>query len=103
MWCMELIPNSCSQGAFLGTAKTKNLVCDSSLRTPQPLQTAQVVITFYFVKTKLQMDTQMTVNCAEGHKSPMFQKLKLCSQNHQGRTTDERSIFIFNSRYNSLI
>ena len=59
MWCVELIPNSCSQG-FPRNCKTKNLVCDSSLRTPQPLQTAQV-ITFYFVKTKLQMNTQMTM------------------------------------------
>ena len=31
------------------------------LVSPQTLQTAQVVITFYFVKTKLQMEVQITV------------------------------------------
>ena len=35
---------------------------------------------------------------AKGHKSPIFQELKLCSQKEQGRTTEESSISIQNVR-----
>ena len=31
---------------------------------------------------------------AKGHKSPIFQELKLCLHEEQGRTTEESSIFI---------